>query len=255
MTTTIKTLSNISKKELQTICQFTLEEAKAIHRYRKKVPVITDAEIHEASVDARTLHGQLCIKTKFADWIKRRVIERRFIQGIDYEVFLNSENNSKGGAPSLEYLLTVDTAKQLAMAEDNEVGDTVRRYFLLTEKALKGIYAYNPSRIMTLKNKEKLNEIYNNQFKHMKPEEFFSITNATVSLVSTGVKPYRWKQAKMPTPAKYLEGSDLSFYLSVQDTYLRALEGGMSLNESKDLIEMLYKDGGEGIFEKYVGDK
>ncbi|NKF52718.1 hypothetical protein G3R49_19360 [Shewanella sp. WXL01] len=253
MSKPIKSLSTISKKELQTICGFTFDEAKAMHKYRTKVPVITDAEIHEASVDARTLHEQLGVKTQFSIWIDRKIKDNKFTKGLDYEPLIKIDYSpQKGGSPKVDYLLTVDAAKVLGLQEKNEIGAVIRRYFLLCEKALKSLYMYNPSRILTVKNKDRLNEVYNTHFNKMAPEIFFSITNAVVSKTSTGVKPYRWKQAGLPTPANYLEGKDLSFYLTVQDTYLRWLEKGKSLSEAQELIEELYEGEGEGIFDKYV---
>jgi anti-repressor protein len=45
--------------------------------------------------------------------------------------------NPKGGRPLLEYLLSLDTAKEIAMLENNEKGRWVRRYFIECEKRLR----------------------------------------------------------------------------------------------------------------------
>lgn len=85
-------------------------------------------------VDARLLHKQLGSKSIFATWIKRRIEEFAFEEGKDF--FSNLEK-SKVGRSSIEYHLTMDMAKELAMLERNEVGRAMRRYFIAMEKRAK----------------------------------------------------------------------------------------------------------------------
>lgn len=83
------------------------------------------------SVNARELHAVLESKYQFADWIKTRLEETDAVENADYIVF--SEKSEKG-RPMIEYILSTDIAKEIAMLERNEVGKKVRRYFIEFEK-------------------------------------------------------------------------------------------------------------------------
>jgi|InofroStandDraft_1065614.scaffolds.fasta_scaffold07787_2 Phage anti-repressor protein len=66
---------------------------------------------------------------------KLKMIERRFndidaIENEDYEVFSKNRINLKGGRPSLEHIIKLDTAKEMAMLERNKKGKEVRQYFI-----------------------------------------------------------------------------------------------------------------------------
>lgn len=81
--------------------------------------------------DARDLHDFLAVGRDFSTWIKDRIDQYGFIDGEDFSPVLGK---STGGRPSQEYHLTLDTAKELAMVENNEQGRQVRRYFIRTER-------------------------------------------------------------------------------------------------------------------------
>ncbi|UNE55451.1 antA/AntB antirepressor family protein [Bartonella machadoae] len=89
------------------------------------------------TVNARELHTFLEITSKFADWIKNRIKECKFRENIDFIGF--SKFLEKGGRPSIEYYLTLDMAKHLAMIERNEKGHQAREYFIECEKLAKQV--------------------------------------------------------------------------------------------------------------------
>jgi len=95
--------------------------------------------------DARLLHKQLKSKRQFADWIKDKVVNQFFKEGTDYfsqksEKFASQKNEAKrGGHNKIDYLLTIDTAKHVAMMENNSIGYYVRCNFIAKEKELRGI--------------------------------------------------------------------------------------------------------------------
>lgn len=86
--------------------------------------------------NARDLWQFVESKQEFANWIKSRIEKYGFIEGEDYVVdkFIN---NPLGGRPTLDYHLTIEAAKELAMVENNDKGREVRRYFIECERRVK----------------------------------------------------------------------------------------------------------------------
>jgi phage anti-repressor protein len=89
------------------------------------------------AVNARLLHAFLESKKDFSDWIKYRIAKYGFVENQDYQVFLNLGGNPSGGRPLIEYALSIDCAKELAMVEGNEKGKQARQYFITCEQKLK----------------------------------------------------------------------------------------------------------------------
>jgi len=92
------------------------------------------------TVNARDLHAFLGIGKVFGAWIQDRIKHYKFVNNQDFiVVFSNPGKNTKGGRPSKDYHLTLDMAKEVAMAENNAKGREARRYFIECEKRLLGI--------------------------------------------------------------------------------------------------------------------
>lgn len=90
------------------------------------------------TVLASELHVFMESKQQYADWIKKRLEKYQFIEGHDYYLLHNSmKQTGRGGHNKLDYALTLDCAKQLAMVENNEKGRQVRLYFIEVEKKYK----------------------------------------------------------------------------------------------------------------------
>jgi len=89
------------------------------------------------AVNARNLHGFLESKQEFANWIKDRIEAYGFTGNKDLRVFDDLIKNPKGGRPTKEYALTLDMAKELAMAEGAGQGCRGQRrpFSELSEKA------------------------------------------------------------------------------------------------------------------------
>ncbi|MDE3972082.1 antA/AntB antirepressor family protein [Glaesserella parasuis] len=84
-------------------------------------------------VNARELHTRLQIGKDFSTWIKDRITNYGFQEGLDFSPILGK---SKGlfGRPAVEYHITLDMAKELCMLERSELGQKARRYFIQMEK-------------------------------------------------------------------------------------------------------------------------
>lgn len=93
------------------------------------------AEIN--SVNARELHAVLESKQDFSTWIKKRLDEVDAIENVDFIKLHKKMELSKTGQVGVEYVLSTDIAKEIAMLERNEVGKKVRRYFIEFEKTHK----------------------------------------------------------------------------------------------------------------------
>lgn len=93
--------------------------------------VIVDQKNESMLIDARLLHQQLQISTKFSTWVQRRVEEFGFEENQDFFPILGK---SIFGRKPTDYHLTMDMAKELAMLERNEVGKRIRQYFIAVEK-------------------------------------------------------------------------------------------------------------------------
>jgi len=85
-------------------------------------------------VSARDLHQSLGIKSRFADWIKNRIKRYGFAKEQDYTAVSKILEN---GGREIDYALTLDMAKELAMVEGNEPGKRLRQYFIAAEKQLR----------------------------------------------------------------------------------------------------------------------
>lgn len=93
-------------------------------------------------VNARELHEKLGNKRQFANWIKQRIEQYTFIEDEDFirfNKFVKGDKNGFGNKTIIEYYLTLDTAKEIAMIENNEMGRKIRRYFIEVEKRYRTI--------------------------------------------------------------------------------------------------------------------
>ncbi|GED14844.1 antA/AntB antirepressor family protein [Aneurinibacillus migulanus] len=99
------------------------------------IPVYA-TEDNQRLINGRELHGFLGVEDKFSQWIQRRIEKYGFEAGED---FFTIPGKSQGGRPSVEYLLTMDTAKEISMVENNERGRQVRKYFIEMERRAKEV--------------------------------------------------------------------------------------------------------------------
>ena len=89
------------------------------------------------AVNARELHAHLESSQQFGNWITGRIDQYGFIEGVDYVI--NKIINNLGGRPTIEYHITLDMAKELAMVERNAKGKQARQYFIACEKEVKSM--------------------------------------------------------------------------------------------------------------------
>ena len=102
------------------------------------IPMSTNGK----GVNARDLHAFLGSKKDFSNWIKDRIKKCGYQQGIDFQTIcfdyrgniidvkadnLTSENQY---VSKIDYIITIEMAKELCMMERSEIGCRMRRYFI-----------------------------------------------------------------------------------------------------------------------------
>lgn len=106
---------------------------------------ITAASIggdQQQGVNARDLHEFLEVGKDFSTWIKDRISQFDFVEGADYVKIQDLSSPNLGNPKSraqvrIEYILTLNMAKELSMVERNEKGKQARQYFIQCEKLAK----------------------------------------------------------------------------------------------------------------------
>lgn len=98
------------------------------------VPVY-ETNTGEKLVNGRELYEVLKSKQDFSTWVKKRLEECDTIENTDYTCF--HKKMEANNATMIEYIIKLDTAKEMAMLERNEIGKQVRKYFIEIEKKYK----------------------------------------------------------------------------------------------------------------------
>lgn len=133
------------------------DEIATILEYQALLPILQSDE-SGSKVNARDLHKQLDSGRQFTDWIENRIKSYQLIKDVDYFT-ISRKYEIDGFTESkdiLDYILTLDCAKQLAMVERTNIGALVRRYFIIIEKAFKNRTNWNRNRKNTLINCKEL---------------------------------------------------------------------------------------------------
>ena len=108
----------------------------------KELIKITTDEEGMKLVSGRELHEFLEVGRDFTTWIKSRISKYGFAENMDFTVVSIAPQNwgaSHGGENKLDYVITIDMAKELSMVENNKKGRQARRYFIQCEKQLKEV--------------------------------------------------------------------------------------------------------------------
>lgn len=88
--------------------------------------------------NARDLHAALEVGRDFSTWIKDRLAEYAFAEGEDFSVVTAPPIRGAGNrGKRTDYHLTLDTAKELAIVENNDIGRRIRRYLIALERQQK----------------------------------------------------------------------------------------------------------------------
>ena len=164
-----------TKKELQRL-KCTDEEIDLVMEYQRRFPIILDNEdnIEKFCIDARELYKNIIQSddmSNFSRWMKRAIKNYRFEENVDFSLIrpigLIKSFASGGDVKSVNYTLTIDMAKQLAMIDKKESGFVARRYFILMEQIVKDNKDWLGTRMPERKEyKDMCEALSNNIYKH-----------------------------------------------------------------------------------------
>lgn len=90
----------------------------------------------ELLVSGRELHKGLGINTPYTQWFER-MCDYGFEENVDYISFSQKSEKPQGGRPSVDHVLKIDMAKEIAMIQRNDKGREIRKYFIECEKRLR----------------------------------------------------------------------------------------------------------------------
>lgn len=96
----------------------------------------------KTTMDARDLHARLGVGRDFNTWIKDRITQYGFEDGVDYR----SPNSGSGGNQGIgrfipghnrkDYFITTEMAKELALVENNPQGRAIRKALIRMEEKM-----------------------------------------------------------------------------------------------------------------------
>jgi len=90
------------------------------------------------AANARELHKVLEVAKDFSTWIKAQIDRADLVENADYiKLPQKGEASTLGMQGKVEYFLTIDAGKNIAMMSGTAKGKEVRKYFIQCEKQLK----------------------------------------------------------------------------------------------------------------------
>lgn len=131
-------------------------------------------DTEQPTVSARDLHEKLNIESNFTTWFKR-MCEYGFDEGRD---FFPKMEESTGGRPLKEFIISVNMAKEICMIQRSPEGKQIRQYFIDLEKAWN-----TPEQVFaralkmadkTIESLKKDNAVLISDNERMRPKEIFA---------------------------------------------------------------------------------
>lgn len=89
------------------------------------------------TVNARELHASLEVGKDFSNWVKAQITRARLVENRDFVKVAQKGELSSTGQTVIEYHLTIEAAKHIAMVSGTDKGFEVREYFIECERRTK----------------------------------------------------------------------------------------------------------------------
>lgn len=210
-------------------------------------------------VSARDLHKALGVGKDFSTWITDRITDYGFAIGSDYIV--NKAISPKlgesptgaacspvtVGRPGKDYLLSISTAKEIAMLERNEQGRAVRRYFIQCEEELQRSVPEIASRYRQhLKARinaagrftamcEALELARMEQGKATQRHHYTNESNMLSRIVLGGLTAKQWAQTngEEGEPRDSMNAEQLEHFAYLENTNITLIDMGMEFDQRK----------------------
>ncbi|ENP0792748.1 antA/AntB antirepressor family protein [Salmonella enterica] len=197
---------------------------------------------------AKALHNVLGVKRVFSSWFNSRVERYGFIQGTDFDQLTPERVEiTRAGRPEIDYVISLDMAKELAMVERTEQGRAVRRYFIQCEEEL---HRTAPERAAALRRELKARITAANYFKPMcaaldlqraeqgkttRPHHYTTEANMLARIVLGGVTARRWAQSNGVTgdPRDHMNALQLEHLSYLEQSNITLIETGQDYHQRK----------------------
>jgi phage anti-repressor protein len=98
----------------------------------QKVPTFLSTQYDDMitpCISARSVHHYLGSKRQFSDWIKHRIEQYDFKEGIEFYRTQNNDSELYGFQP-IEYIISPNMARELGMVENNNRGKCLHFNFI-----------------------------------------------------------------------------------------------------------------------------
>ena len=161
------------------------EEIELVLQYQKAFPSLQDTS-REAEVSGRTLWEELRVKQAYTDWMKKQLEVVNAMEDVDYHVFfkknvnftqeevksMSSQQRSRHGI-STDYILTLDTAKNICMVtgvaprtneETKKLSQLARSYFIVIERAFRLADCWEETRFKSKELHKKMMASYEEEY-------------------------------------------------------------------------------------------
>ena len=170
-------------------------------------------------------------KTPFSMWISRAVNKYDFKEGEDFQTFLLK---SSGGRNPIDYAVTIDMAKELAMVAPTKNGKKARRYFIKCEKEYK---KQKLSRLVSIELRKTLTEKIKESGENERMHGFAYSGYTKLAYNLCNIK-YEKKDNFRDT----LNKEQLDRVKTVESMIKPLLEIGKEYKEIKNVLEPIFRD-------------
>lgn len=199
-------------------------------------------------VSAKALHEALGVRRVFASWFNARVAQFGFVKGTDFEQLTPKRVDIiKVGRPEIDYAISVDMAKHLAMVERTAQGRAVRRYFIQCEEELQ---RESPQKAAALRRELKSRLTAASYFKPMcaaleayradqgkttQHHHYTTESNMLARIVLDGMSAKQWAQANgiIGEPRDHMSAEQLDHLSYLEQTNITLIELAQSYLQRK----------------------
>ena len=204
------------------------------------IPVWKKTDTGQKVVDGRELHDFLGVARDFSTWIKQRIDDYNFEEGLDFSTYSGKSN---GGRPKKEYILTLDMGKELGMIERNEQGRKIRKYFIEIEKEFKKMSEKEMARRVGIEVRKSMTDAIkeSGENERMHGFAYSTYTNMIYKLVlGMSAKKYKKMNDIDGNLRDKLNGRQLNLIKTLEDIAKAQIDLGFKYDEVKEMIKINY---------------